>query len=118
VLGSDKENGPDCPGQGRPIRLVNFAQTAWFARSTIQSGEVGITIKDVQPTECTEAKMSLHELRKAQTSYLPVICWRCDAPMMKIKTIIPAVAEPSLDEVVYSCPACKSERALNILRDN
>jgi hypothetical protein len=37
-----------------------------------------------------------------------VICWRCDAPM-KIKTIGPLLSS-SLDEIVYSCPACHIER--------
>jgi hypothetical protein len=46
---------------------------------------------------------------------MSVICWRCDAPM-KIKTIAPAMLSPSLDEVVYSCPACHMERKRNVMR--
>ena len=40
---------------------------------------------------------------------MSVICWRCDAPM-KIKTIAPSILSSSLDEIVYSCPACHIER--------
>lgn len=61
--------------------------------------------------------MSLHELRKAQTPYLPIVCWRCDAPM-KIKAIIPALAYPSLNEEVYSCPACRLERKQTVHRED
>jgi hypothetical protein len=46
---------------------------------------------------------------------MSVICWRCDAPM-KIKTIAPAMLFASLDEVVYSCPACHIERKQNVMR--
>lgn len=60
--------------------------------------------------------MSLHEFRKAKAVYLPVTCWRCDAPM-KIKTIIPAMTSPPLDEVVYRCSACKIERTRIVLRN-
>ena len=46
---------------------------------------------------------------------MSVICWRCDAPM-KIKTIAPALLSSSLDEIVYSCPACHMERKRNVMK--
>ena len=48
-------------------------------------------------------------------SDMSVICWRCDAPM-KIKTIAPAMLSPSLDEIVYRCPACHIERKQTVMR--
>jgi hypothetical protein len=63
-----------------------------------------------------EATMSLvSERQKTHDSLMPVICWRCDAPM-KIKTIAPAMLSSSLDEVVYSCPACRDERKRTVMR--
>ena len=45
--------------------------------------------------------MSLqYQRQKPRDFYIPEICWRCDAPM-KIKTIMPAMTFPLLDEVVY-----------------
>jgi len=50
--------------------------------------------------------MSLqYQRQKPLDFYIPEICWRCDAPM-KIKTIMPSMTFPLLDEVVYGCPAC------------
>jgi hypothetical protein len=49
------------------------------------------------------------ERRKMRFLSIPVICWRCDAPM-KVKTVIPAMTFPSRDEIVYSCPGCHDER--------
>ena len=48
---------------------------------------------------------------------MSVICWRCDAPM-KIKTIAPVLLTSSLDEIVYSCPACHIERKRTVTRAN
>jgi hypothetical protein len=48
---------------------------------------------------------------------MSVICWRCDAPM-KIKTIAPVLLSSSLDEIVYSCPACHIERKRTVTRAN
>jgi hypothetical protein len=65
--------------------------------------------------ECTEALMSLQDERqKARDFFMPVICWRCDTPK-KIQTIAPAMLSPSLDEVVYSCPACHIERKRTVM---
>ena len=61
--------------------------------------------------------MSLqNELQKARPFHVPLICCRCDAPM-KIKTITPTMTSPSLDEVVYRCPACNDEIEQTVLRD-
>jgi hypothetical protein len=46
---------------------------------------------------------------------MSVICWRCDAPM-KIKTIAPSMQASSLDEIVYSCPACHIEIKRNVMK--
>jgi hypothetical protein len=54
---------------------------------------------------------------KARPSYMPLICFRCDAPM-KIKTITPTMISPSLDEVVYRCLACNDERTQTVLRND
>jgi predicted nucleic acid-binding Zn ribbon protein len=60
--------------------------------------------------------MSLQkEPQKTGNIYMPVICWRCDAPM-KIKTVMPAMTSLSIDEVVYSCPACHDERKQTVRR--
>lgn len=56
------------------------------------------------------------ERQKTHDFLMPIICWRCDAPMMKIKSITPALLSPSLDEVVYSCPACHDERKRTVMR--
>jgi predicted nucleic acid-binding Zn ribbon protein len=62
--------------------------------------------------------MSLQDARRKTRSFnMPVICFRCDAPM-KIKTVIPAMTSLSLDEVVYHCPACKDETTQTVLRDD
>ena len=62
--------------------------------------------------------MSLPDERQTTRNiYMPVICWRCDAPM-KVKTVIPTMTSISLDEIVYSCPACHDERKLTVLRVN
>jgi hypothetical protein len=55
------------------------------------------------------------ERQKTHDFLTSVICWRCDAPM-KIKTIEPAMLSASLDEVVYSCPACRLERKRIVMR--
>ena len=57
----------------------------------------------------------ISERQKTHEFLMPVSCWRCDAPM-KIKTITPAMLSPSLDEVVYSCPACHDERERTVMR--
>jgi hypothetical protein len=44
-----------------------------------------------------------------------VSCLRCDAPMT-IKTIEPSMLAPSLDEIVYRCPACQLERKQSVMR--
>jgi hypothetical protein len=46
---------------------------------------------------------------------MSVSCWRCDAPM-RIKTTAPSMLSPSLDEIVYKCPACHIERKRNVMR--
>jgi hypothetical protein len=62
--------------------------------------------------------MSLQDQRqKTHDFVMPVICWRCDAPM-KIKTIAPAMLSPSLEEIVYSCPACHMERKRTVMKAN
>jgi hypothetical protein len=48
-------------------------------------------------------------------SNMSVVCWCCDAPM-RIKTIAPSMLAPSLDEIVYRCPACHMERKRNVMR--
>ncbi len=58
----------------------------------------------------------LNERQKMGPCYMPVICWRCDAPM-KIKTVVPTITSTLFDEVVYSCPACHDERKQTVLRD-
>jgi len=58
----------------------------------------------------------LNEHQKTAAPFMPVICWRCDAPM-KIKTITPAMTSAPLDEIVYRCPACTIERKQVISRD-
>jgi hypothetical protein len=56
------------------------------------------------------------ERQKARDLFdMSVICWRCDAPM-KIKTVAPSILSSSLDEIVYSCPACDIERKRNVMR--
>jgi hypothetical protein len=57
----------------------------------------------------------LNERQKQREFYMPVICWRCDAPM-KIKTITPAPTCAPHDEIVYGCPACHLERKQTVLR--
>ena len=57
----------------------------------------------------------LSERQKTHHALMPVICWRCDAPM-KIKTITPATMAPLLDEIVYSCPGCHDEIMQTALR--
>jgi hypothetical protein len=59
----------------------------------------------------------LYQRQKPRDFYIPEICWRCDAPM-KIKTIMPSMTFPLLDEVVYRCPACHIERKQTILKDD
>jgi hypothetical protein len=51
----------------------------------------------------------LNEWQKSPSSIMPVICWRCDAPM-RIKTIAPTISSAPLDEIVYLCSACNLER--------
>jgi hypothetical protein len=51
----------------------------------------------------------LNERQKPRDFYMPVICWRCDAPM-RIKTIAPTMSSAPLDGIVYVCPACRLER--------
>jgi hypothetical protein len=64
-----------------------------------------------------EAAMSiLNEHQKTSALFMPVICWRYDAPM-KIKTIAPAMTSAPLDEIVYRCPACNDERKCVVSRD-
>jgi hypothetical protein len=59
--------------------------------------------------------MSLQDQRqKPHDVHMPVICWRCDAPM-NVKTIMPVMFAPH-DEIVYSCPACKIERRQTVLK--
>jgi hypothetical protein len=55
------------------------------------------------------------EHQKPHHISMPVICWRCDAPM-KIKTIIPAMTAPLLDEIVYCCPGCRDETMQTVPR--
>jgi Zn finger protein HypA/HybF involved in hydrogenase expression len=65
-----------------------------------------------------EAIMSiLNEHQKTSDPVIAVTCWRCDAPM-RIKTISPAMASTSLDEIVYRCPACNIERKQVVSRSN
>jgi hypothetical protein len=60
--------------------------------------------------------MSLQDERQKPHDFsVSIICWRCDTPM-KIKTIAPAMWSPSLDEIVYSCPACHIERKQTVMR--
>jgi hypothetical protein len=60
--------------------------------------------------------MSLQDERQIPHQIpMSVVCWRCDTPM-KIKTIAPAMRSPSLDEIVYSCPACHIERKQTVMR--
>jgi len=59
----------------------------------------------------------LNEHQKTPADFMPVICWRCDAPM-KIKTIMPAMTSAPLDEIVYRCPACTIERKQIVSRDD
>jgi hypothetical protein len=54
--------------------------------------------------------------RKTGDFLIPLICFRCDAPM-KIKTIAPAMTSARHDEIVYGCPACKIERRQIVLSD-
>ena len=63
--------------------------------------------------------MSLQYQRQKPRDFyiIPEICWRCDAPM-KMKTIMPSMTFPLLDEVVYGCPACHIERKQTVLRDD
>jgi len=62
--------------------------------------------------------MSLPDERQTtRNTYMPVICWRCDAPM-QVKTVIPTMTSTPLDEIVYSCPACHDERKQTVLRAN
>ena len=57
----------------------------------------------------------LGERQKTHESLVPVICWRCDAPM-KIRTIEPSTLSPGLDEIVYGCPSCTDERKQTVMR--
>jgi hypothetical protein len=57
----------------------------------------------------------LGEHQKTHESLMPIICWRCNAPM-KIKTIKPVMLSPLLDEIVYSCPGCHNERKRTVKR--
>jgi len=59
----------------------------------------------------------LNEHQKAPDLVMPVICWRCGAPM-KIKTIMPAMTSAPRDEIVYRCPACTIERKQVVSRDD
>jgi hypothetical protein len=90
----------------RRCELIYFDQTPSLYRHTMQPVQKG-----------TEAPMSLQGERQKTHDLLkmPVICWRCDAPM-QIKTIAPAMLSPSLDEIVYRCPACHMERTRNVMR--
>ena len=56
------------------------------------------------------------ERQKTHHFLMPVICCRCDAPM-RIKTIMPAMTAPLLDELVYCCPGCHDETTQTVLRD-
>jgi len=51
----------------------------------------------------------MNEWQKPLSSIMPVVCWRCDAPM-RIKTIAPTMSYSPRDEIVYVCPACNLER--------
>jgi len=63
-----------------------------------------------------EVTMSLlNERQKPGDFYMPVICWRCDAPM-KIRTIMPTLTSEPHDEIVYGCPACHLQRKQIVLR--
>ena len=42
----------------------------------------------------------LNEWQRPLGSSMPLICWRCDAPM-KIKVITPAMSSAPLGEIVY-----------------
>jgi hypothetical protein len=53
--------------------------------------------------------------RQKPHDLMSVICWRCDAPM-KIKTLAPSMLSSSVDEIVYSCPCCHSERKRNVMK--
>jgi hypothetical protein len=55
------------------------------------------------------------EHQQPHNPLVSVSCWRCDAPMT-IKTIEPSMLAPSLDEVVYICPACHLERKRIVTR--
>jgi hypothetical protein len=57
----------------------------------------------------------LGESQKEYDSSKLVICWHCDVPM-KIKTTKPAILSPGLDEIVYGCPTCTSERKQTVMR--
>jgi hypothetical protein len=59
---------------------------------------------------------NLNERQKTSARFIPVICWRCDAPMM-IKTIAPAMTSALLDEVVYRCACCSDEKKHIVSRD-
>jgi hypothetical protein len=57
----------------------------------------------------------LNEWQRPLGSSVPLICWRCDAPM-KIKVIAPAMSSAPLGEIVYVCPACNLERKQTVPR--
>jgi hypothetical protein len=57
----------------------------------------------------------LSEPRKTYESSMLVNCWHCDVPM-RIKTIEPTMLSPGLDEIVYGCPTCISERKQTVMR--
>ena len=57
----------------------------------------------------------LNEWQRPLGSSMPLICWRCDAPM-KIKVITPAMSSAPFGEIVYVCPACNLERKQTVPR--
>jgi hypothetical protein len=57
------------------------------------------------------------ERQKTHALLRSVSCWRCDCEVpMTIKTIEPSMLSPSLDEIVYDCPACHFERKQSVMR--
>jgi hypothetical protein len=57
----------------------------------------------------------LSERQKTNDLSVLVFCWHCDVPM-KIKTIEPVMLSPGLNEIVYGCPTCTSERKQTVMR--
>src|SRR5271154_4764154 len=101
--GSDSQNSKD---DGTTEGVIRFIQTSVHR-------PIHHVFKSVE--KCTEAAMSLQDERqKTSGSYMPLVCWRCDAPM-KIKTIEPAMAG-RYDEIVYKCPTCDIERKRTAVR--